>query len=69
MKVLTEKQKRDIGIRLIALLRMGMAMAKHLPAEQYAEYVDKFMDAIADIAMTVGGIELMEVVGRKGLEG
>lgn len=68
MKFLTKKQRRGIGVRLIALLRICMAMAKHIPDEQYAEYVDNFMDAIADIAMAVDGIKLAEVVGRKGLE-
>lgn len=68
MKLLTKKQRCDIAVLLIALLRMCIAMSKYLPSEQYIEYVDKFTDAITEIAFTVGGIKLAEVVGRKGLE-
>lgn len=68
MRVLTKKQQHNIGVRLVALLRMCRAMAQNLPLDQYAEYADKYMTCIADIAGDVGGVELMAAVGKRGLE-
>ena len=68
MKILTKKQQRNIGIRLVALFKMCRAMAQTLPVNQYVEYADKYMTCIADIAADVGGIELLAAVGEKGLE-
>lgn len=67
MRILTRKQQRSICVRLIALLRMCKAMAQTLPIGQYAEYADKYITCIAEIAADVGGVPLMVAVGREGL--
>lgn len=68
MKILTKKQQHGIAVRLTALLRICMAMAKNLPIEQYPEYLDKFMGAIIDIAIDVGGVDMAYIVEKKGFE-
>lgn len=66
MKLLTKRQQRNIGVRLLALLKMCQAMARNLPIEQYAEYTAKYTQCIVDIASDVGGIKLMAALERNG---
>lgn len=64
MKLLTKRQQRNIGVRLLALLKMCQAMARNLPIEQYFEYTEKYAQCIVDIAADVGGIKLIAALER-----